>query len=89
MRRLQQRAIVPTLLSLTVVAGCRRAPTVSILGSFFPAWLICLVAGIMFAALSNRLFIRFALEKEILWPVAVYPCLALLFACGLWLAIFS
>jgi len=47
------------------------------------------VAGIMFAALSNRLFIRFALEKEILWPVAVYPCLALLFACGLWLAIFS
>jgi YtcA family len=71
------------------MAGCRRAPTFNILGSFFPSWLICLFAGIVLAAVVNRIFVRVALDKEILWPVVVYPCLALLFACALWLVLFS
>ena len=33
---------LPTLLLLT---GCGRAPSFDILGSFFPAWLVCLVVG--------------------------------------------
>jgi hypothetical protein len=69
--------------------GCRHAPTFNILGSFFPSWLMCLFAGIVLAAVANRLFVRFALDKEILWPVVVYPCLALFFACALWLVFFS
>ena len=75
--------------SATALAGCSRAPTFNILGSFFPSWLICLVAGIILAAIANRIFARFALDKEILWPVVVYPCLALFFACALWLILFS
>lgn len=71
------------------LAGCGRAPTFNILGSFFPSWLICLFAGIIVAAVSNRLFARWALDKELLWPVAVYPCIALFFACALWLIFFS
>ena len=77
------------MLLVGALAGCRRAPTFNILGSFFPAWLMCLFAGIVLAALANRLFVRFALDKEILWPVVVYPCLALFFACALWLVFFS
>jgi hypothetical protein len=76
-------------LSAIVLAGCGRAPTFNILGSFFPSWLICLFAGIILAAIGNRIFVRFALDKEILWPVVVYPCLALFFACALWLIFFS
>jgi hypothetical protein len=71
------------------LAGCRRSPTFNILGSFFPSWLICLFAGIVLATIASRVFIRLGLEKEILWPVFVYPCLALLFACTLWLILFS
>jgi Na+/glutamate symporter len=70
-------------------AGCGRAPTFNILGSFFPSWLICLVVGIILSAIFNRVFIRLSLDKEILWPVITYPCLALLFACTLWLILFS
>lgn len=73
----------------TALAGCRRSPTFNIFGSFFPSWLICLFAGIVLAAISNRIFVRFSLDKEILWPVLTYPCIAILFACGLWLIIFS
>jgi YtcA family len=71
------------------LAGCRRSPTFNILGSFFPSWLICLFAGVVLSAVSNRIFVRFSLDKEILWPVVVYPSIALFSACALWLIFFS
>lgn len=89
MSRLQRSLIIPTVLLVGALAGCRRAPTFNILGSFFPSWLMCLFVGIVLAAVANRLFVRFALDKEILWPVVVYPCLALFLACALWLVFFS
>ena len=88
-KRLHRWLILPAVLLTTATAGCGRAPTFNILGSFFPSWLICLVAGVILAAIASRIFARFGLEKEILWPVVVYPCLALLFACTLWLMLFS
>jgi len=81
--------IASSLLLAAGLAGCGRSPTFNILGSFFPSWLICLFAGIVLAAVASRLFGRFALDKEILWPVVVYPCLALFFACAIWLVLFS
>ena len=69
--------------------GCGRAPSFNILGSFFPAWLICMVAGIVLAALASWLFSRLKLDKVIPWTIVVYPCLAALFAFSLWLILFS
>ena len=89
MSRLQRWSIPPAALLAIEIAGCRRAPTFNILGSFFPSWLICLFVGICLSVIANRIFVRFALDKEILWPIVVYPCLALLFACILWLIFFS
>ena len=89
MKHFQRSLILSAVLVAAQLAGCRLAPTFNILGSFFPSWLICLFAGIIVAVIANRLFARFALEKEILWPVVVYPCIALLFACTIWLIFFS
>ena len=72
-----------------VLDGCRRSPTFNILGSFFPAWLICMFVGITLAAVTNRALARFNLDREISWSIVVYPCLALFFACALWLILFS
>jgi Na+/glutamate symporter len=80
---------LPAALLATAFSGCRRSPTFNILGSFFPAWLICLFAGIILSAIANRIFVRLSLDKEILWPVVVYPCIALFSACALWLIFFS
>jgi hypothetical protein len=87
--RVQQLLTLPAALCAVALTGCGRSPTFNILGSFFPSWLLCLVAGILLAAIANRIFARFALDKELLWPVVVYPCLALFFACSLWLILFS
>lgn len=89
MNRVQRLLTVPAVLFVAALTGCGRSPTFNILGSFFPSWLLCLVAGILLAAIANRIFARFSLDKELLWPVVVYPCLALFFACSLWLILFS
>jgi Na+/glutamate symporter len=68
--------------------GCRQAPTFNIMGSFFPAWLICLFVGVILAVVANRLLVRFRLDQQIVWQILVYPCLALFFACVLWLIFF-
>jgi len=75
--------------AITGLVGCRRSPTFSIVGSFFPAWLVSMSVGVVLALVANRLLVRFRLDQEIVLPIVVYPCLALLFACTLWLIFFS
>lgn len=70
------------------LAGCSHSPTFNILGSFFPSWLICLVAGIVFAVVVNWLLARSKLGDLIAWPVVTYPCLAAFFSFVLWLVFF-
>lgn len=77
------------LVSPALLAGCSRAPSFSILGSYFPAWLLCIVAGVTMSAIANWILARSKLEKLIAWPVLVYPCLAAFFACTLWLVFFN
>jgi YtcA family len=69
-------------LSLT---GCGRAPSFDILGSFFPAWLVCFVVAILLTVVSRELLRRYV---EIVWPIVTYPSLTALFAFALWLALF-
>ena len=75
-------ALVPWLF-----AGCTRAPTFDIVGSFFPAWLVCLIIGILLTALARWLLLRGQLV--VVWPILVYPSLAALFTFLLWLIFFS
>ena len=71
--------------ALLLMTGCGRAPSFDILGSFFPAWLVCVVVAILLTVVSRALLIRYV---EIVWPVLVYPSLTAIFALGLWLAMF-
>jgi YtcA family len=91
-RRLRRPvAIAAAAFALTILAaGCSRAPTFNILGSFFPSWILCGVIGIILASLARLVFLRIKLEDHLLWPlVVVYPCLTLFFTFTLWLLFFS
>jgi len=70
-----------------LVSGCSRAPSFDIVGSFFPAWLICLVVGILFTTLARWLLLR--QQIVVVWPILVYPSLAALFTFLFWLIFFS
>jgi YtcA family len=81
-RRSGRGVFMPALLLIT---GCGRAPSFDILGSFFPAWLVCLVLAILLTVISRVLLNRYV---EIVWPVLVYPSLTAAFALLSWLALF-
>jgi fructose-specific phosphotransferase system IIC component len=68
-------------------AGCTRAPSFDIVGSLFPAWLVCLVMGLLLTVLVRWLLLR--RQITIIFPMLVYPSLAALFTCLLWLVFFS
>lgn len=80
------RCMCLLLLASWFLASCSRAPSVDILGSFFPAWLVCLVLAILLTALTQLVLSR--LRLKLAFPVLVYPCLAALYTFALWLIFF-
>jgi fructose-specific phosphotransferase system IIC component len=71
----------------TMISGCSQAPTYDIMGSLFPAWLVCIVFGILLAVLSRWVLLR--AQIAVLSPVLVYPCLAAAFTFAIWLVFFQ
>jgi hypothetical protein len=68
-----------------VLTACGRAPAFDVLGSFFPAWLVCFAVGIVLAVLCRALLQP---RVEIAFPVLVYPSLTAIFTFALWLVLF-
>jgi hypothetical protein len=68
------------------LAGCTRAPSVDILGSFFPAWLLCFAIAVALTAFASLLLSRFRLG--VAYPVLFYFSLAALLTFVLWLTFF-
>jgi YtcA family len=69
-----------------LLTSCGRAPSFDILGSFFPAWLVCLASGLLFTVAARWLLLR--LHIVIALPVLTYPSLTALFTFALWLVFF-
>jgi hypothetical protein len=64
-------------------------PSVSILGSFFPAWLISIVLGVLLTVIV-RLVLVAAHRTAYLRPAALaYPSLACLLIFATWLLVFE
>ena len=80
--RILRRALALAPLLLT---GCGRAPAFDVLGSFFPAWLVCFAVAILLTILCRALLQP---RVEIAFPVLVYPSLTAIFTFALWLALF-
>ena len=65
--------------------GCGRAPSVDIIGSFFPVWMVCLTAAVVLTFVVRYLLMRYKLETEV-GPLAIfYPCAVVLLTSLLWL----
>jgi hypothetical protein len=71
------------------VTGCSRAPSFNLLGSFFPAWILCSVLGILLTVGARILFVRAHVEQELSPLILIYPCLAAFFTFLIWLLFFS
>jgi len=74
------------ILTSILLASCGRAPSFDVFGSFFPAWLVCLIAAILLTVFARWLFLR--LRLPLAPPILIYPSLTALFAFALWLSFF-
>jgi hypothetical protein len=77
---------LPLYLVALPLASCSRTPSVDILGSFFPAWLVCLAAASLLTALTRMVLMRVQVKFDL--PVLAYPSLAALLTFALWLMFF-
>jgi hypothetical protein len=68
-----------------MLAGCSHAPTYDVMGSLFPAWLVCIALGTVLTVLARWLLRN---RVALLFPVLVYPCLAAVFIFAIWLIFF-
>ncbi len=71
-----------------LLTGCTRSPSFNILGSIFPAWIFCILLGILCAAALRVVFVRTRFEHQLAPLILIYPSLAAFFAFTLWLLFF-
>ena len=73
----------------TAHAAAAYSPSIDVLGSYFPAWLLCIVVGVVFTIVARLLFIAWKLDTHLLPAPIVYPCLTAVFAMTVWLIFFQ
>lgn len=74
-------------LALFLLTGCD--PMISIQGSFWPAWIVCIFLGLLACAVQTWFFARLKLAPHLGPPVLIYPSLWALNTFILWLAFYA
>jgi hypothetical protein len=73
-------------LAVILSTSCNRAPSFDILGSFFPAWIVCLALALLLTVPAHWLLSRARVVLAL--PILTYPSLTLLLTFALWLTFF-
>src|SRR5215475_7476716 len=75
-------------IALLFLTGCRGAPSLNLVGSFFPAWMLCVAIGVFGVLILRRVFVRTQIEAHLGTLPLVYSCLWVLITLGSWLLFF-
>jgi hypothetical protein len=79
-----------TLINLCqVLVGCNHAPSQNILGSFFPAWMLCATAGLLLTLVIRQIVIRCGIDGFVPAKLPVYTGLTISLTFILWLGWFG
>ncbi len=75
-------------LSLILLTGCRGTPSINVLGSFFPGWMLCMAIGVVGSLLLRLVFIKTNIDAHLPMRTLVYVCLWVLITLLSWLLFF-
>jgi hypothetical protein len=77
------------VIAAILMSGCVNAPSIGVLGAYFPDWLFCIVAGVVLAVIIH-LILRRSQASQLIGPTAVvYPALVTFLALAIWLTFFQ
>jgi hypothetical protein len=85
------------ILSLVLSVACffaihafsHRSPTVDILGSYFPAWMICIVSGLALTLVAHWIIQACHLKPYIGPAPLIYSCLTIIFTFATWILFYQ
>src|SRR4026207_1370315 len=83
--------LVPLIGALVFVVRplSHRSPTIDILGSYFPAWMICIVSGLTLTLVAHWI-VQMCHLKPYLGPAPlVYSCLMIIFTFATWILFYQ
>lgn len=67
------------------LCGCSASPAQNLFGSFFPAWMLCAVAGIAGAVVVHQVLAAVGVNKYLVAPPLTYLCIAIAGTLFVWL----
>lgn len=66
-----------------------RSSTIDILGSYFPAWMVCILSGLTLTLIAHW-FVQLGNLKPYLGPLPlIYPCLMIIFSFATWILFYQ
>ncbi len=81
------------LLAALLSAGCRatgaHSPTLDVVGSYFPAWMVCIVIGIGLTVVARQVLILIKLNDHLHPAPLVYLAMMVLGTLAVWLIEFK
>jgi YtcA family len=75
-----------------MLAGCHadaHSPTLDVLGSYFPAWVVCIVIGLALTLITRLILIGLKINAYLQPIVLVYLCLMIFYTLSTWLLFFQ
>ena len=78
-----------TILPALLLAGCAHSPTLDVLGSYFPAWMVCIVLGLVLTVITRQLLLGLKLNVHLRLAGLVYLCMTVLWTLAAWLLCFK
>ena len=67
------------------ISGCSYSPTQDLFGSYFPAWMLCAVLGIVAAVIIRQILAVVGVNDHIVAPLLTYAGLAVSATLLVWL----
>ena len=58
----------------------RHSPTFDLLGSYFPAWMVCIVVSIVLTVVVRQVLVALEIDAHLRPKGLVYLCLTIVFA---------
>jgi hypothetical protein len=74
------------VVATAAAAGC--APVINVQGSFFPAWMVCLLVGLVLSVAVRQVLLLARLEPHLGPPLLIWPSLGLLMTLLTWLVLY-
>jgi YtcA-like protein len=64
------------------------APMQTIMGSFFPSWMLCVLVGVIGMVAVRQVLVVLHIHEHVPVPLLTYLAVSLVIACAIWLVFF-